>query len=275
MAIRTVRYPILAAGALAAALVLAACSSSSSGSSGSPVTPRASTSPVARGGAVNRGPAASGTIAAITGRTMQVQNPQSGQVAVTWTSGTTFSHEVQVGAARIVVGSCVVATATSSSGSSGSFTATRVVLSSATGGSCGGGGFPGGNRPAGAPGGQRPSGFPTDLPSGARRSGFPAANRNAAFAGGKVTARSGDTITVAMTAFGSSGSTTKRSVLLAATTKVYEQANTTAKSLAVGRCVTAQGKTDSSGTVTATRVQISQPTGGSCTTGFGRVRNGG
>jgi len=271
----TVRRPLAAAGALAATLTLAACGSSG-GSTGAPA-PSGSTSPAAADGRTNRGPAASGTIAAITGRTMQVQNQQSGQVAVQWTGATAFSHEVVVSAAKIEVGSCVVATAAEGSATS-SFTATRVVVSSPANGTCGGA-FPGGNRPAGAPTGQRPSGLPTDFPSGARPSGLPGRNRTGAVAAGTVTARSGNTFTVTMPSFGpstSSTSSTKRTVLLAAATKVYEQARTTAKSLAVGRCVTAEGKADSSGTVTATRVQISQPTAGSCTTGlFGRVGNGG
>ena len=273
---RTARLSLAAAGGLTAVLTLAAC-----GSSGGATAPAstASTSPAAAAGGPNRGPAASGTIAAITGRTMQVQNQQSGQVAVRWTSSTAFSHEVVVSATKIAVGSCVVATAatgsSTSSPSSSSFTATRVVVSSATNGSCGGGAFPGGNRPAGAPTGQRPSGFPTDFPSGARPSGFPGRNRTGAFAAGTVTARSGNTLTVTTPSFGSSTASAKRTVLLGSATKVYEQARTTAASLTVGRCVIAQGKADSSGTVTATRVQISTPTGGSCTTGFGRVGNGG
>jgi len=268
------RRPFVAAGGLAAAVTLAACGSSG-GSASTPPT-NASTSPAAALGGTNRGPAASGAIAAITGRTMQVQNPQSGQVAVRWTASTAFSHEVVVSAAKIAVGSCVMATASTGSSAS-SFTATRLVLSSPTGGTCNGGGaFPRNNRPSGAPVGQRPSGFPTNFPSGARPSGFPGGGaRSGSFAAGTVTARSGNTVTVTMPAFGSSAASTKRTVLLASSTKVYEQARTTAKSLAVGRCVTAVGKTDASGAVTASRVQITTPTGGTCTTGFARVGNGG
>jgi len=275
---RTLRLPLAAASGLAAVLTLAACGSSGGSTGATAAAPSGSTSPAAANGRTNRGPAASGTIAAITGRTMQVQNQQSGQVAVQWTGATAFSHEVVVSAAKIVVGSCVVATAatgSATSSSSSSFTATRVVVSSPANGTCGGA-FPGGNRPAGAPTGSRPSGLPTDFPSGARPSGFPGRNRTGAFAAGTVTARSGNTLTVTMPSLGSSTSSTKRTVLLAAATKVYAQQKTTAKSLAVGRCVTAEGKADASGTVTATRVQISLSTGGSCTAGlFGRVGNGG
>jgi hypothetical protein len=39
--------------------------------------------------------------------------------------------------------------------------------------------------------------------------------------------------------------------------------------------VTAQGKADSSGTVAATTVRITDPTNGQCATGFGGGANGG
>jgi hypothetical protein len=268
----TIRHPLAAAGGLAVALVLVACGNSTGSSGRAAPTSRGSTSPAAAA-RPDRGPAASGTVAAIAGHVMQVQNQQSGQVAVKWTTATAFSHEVSVSAAEVVVGSCVLATATTGSGSS--FTASRVVLSPASSGQCGGGAFPGGgNRPANGPSGGPPSGFPGGGPSGATRPRNLRPGAGGAFAAGKVTARAGDTLTVTMRSFGSAAPAT-RTVKLAASTKVYEQARTTAKSLAVGRCVTAQGKADSSGTVTATRVQISSPTNGSCTTGFTRVGRGG
>jgi hypothetical protein len=37
----------------------------------------------------------------------------------------------------------------------------------------------------------------------------------------------------------------------------------------VGQCAVAQGKTDSKGDVTATRIELSPKTGSSCTTGAG------
>jgi hypothetical protein len=43
----------------------------------------------------------------------------------------------------------------------------------------------------------------------------------------------------------------------------------------VGKCVTAQGKADSSGTVAATTVRITDPVNGQCTTGFGGRRGTG
>lgn len=264
---------------LAAGVSLAACSSSSNGSSGGATGGSSASSTPTRNGTAQRfgGPAASGKIAAISGTTMQVQSQQSGQVAVTWTAKTTFSHTVAVTASAIKAGSCVTAIgASGTSRDATTFTAATVLVTTARNGSCTGG-FRGGPGSGGsAPVGQRsgfPSGrrFPSGVPSGAPRSGFPTGQATAV-ATGKVTAVRGSTLTVAATQFGSSGTTTK-TVTVGTGTKITTQASTSAKSLAVGKCVTAQGKADTSGTVTATRIQITDPTGGQCSTGF--VRPGG
>jgi hypothetical protein len=270
---RTTRALLLAAS-LAGVLLLAACSGSSGGSAGaaagSSSAPAGGSSASPSAGRANgfRGPAASGTIAAITGTTMQVQNQQSGQVAVRWTGATAFTAEVAASASTIKVGACVtVAGASGTSATATSFAAATVrVEPSCTPGTSGA-------RPSGFPSGARPSGFP----SGARPSGFPGGGRQAtarAFAIGKVSGVSGATLTITGRGFGSSASTT-RTVTLTGSTKITTTAQASAKSLAVGKCVTAQGKADSSGAVTATRVAVSNPTGGTCTAGFGRVGSGG
>ncbi len=273
---RMLRRSLVAAGGLAVALALAACGgSSAAGTRGAASPSGGASSSRAAGPGAGRGPAAAGTIAAITGSTMQVQNQQTGQVAVTWTSGTTFTHMVAVKASTIAVGWCVTAVgATGTSATSSAFTAASVIVSRPQNGSCRGGfGRTGGDRSGGSfPSGARPSGFP----SGARPSGFPGGTgtrRIGAIAAGKVTAVSGSMLTVAAAQPGLS-STTAKQVTVAATTKVTTQAATTAKSLAVGQCVSAAGKADSSGTVTATRVQITSPTNGRCTLGFGGLRGG-
>jgi hypothetical protein len=224
-------------------------------------------------------------IAAISGTTMQVQNQQSGQVAVTWTGATKFSHMVSVPVSSITVGSCVTAVGGSgTSRSASSFTAATLIVSTPRTGSCSGGfgggtgqrpsGFPsGGGRPSGFPsGGGRPSGFP----GGARPSGFPSGGaapsgrpQLGAIANGKVTAVSGSSLTIAAQPAGSASTTTK-TVTVGSQTKITTQAATNAKSLAIGKCVAAAGKADSTGTVTATTVQISDPTNGQCGSGFGR-----
>src|ERR1700733_2884202 len=60
------------------------------------VADAASTSTGATGG--GRFPGASGSVAAITGSSMEVQNPQTGQVTVNWTTSTAFTQMATVDA---------------------------------------------------------------------------------------------------------------------------------------------------------------------------------
>lgn len=274
------RVSALGVVALVGAITLTACSSSGKGSGGTdPASPSpAAGSPSGSGGAGGpggpgqRGPAASGTIAAIAGSTMQVQNPQSGQVAVTWSSSTKFSHQVTATVAAIKSGDCVTAIAPSgTSESATSFTATTVTINPSTKGDCGGTFAGPGQRPSGAPT-KFPSGFPTNRPSGQQP-------KFGAIAAGKVSSVSGSTLVIAARQFGpnSSGSsgTTSKTVTIGSSTKIVTEASTTAGSLKVGKCVTAQGKADSSGTVAATSVRITDPINGQCTLTFGRRGNSG
>jgi hypothetical protein len=268
------RFAVPACALVGAALTLAACGGSS-GASG------ASTSPAANGGVAQNGgngfanrPGANGKIAAITGTTMQVQNPQSGQVAVKWTANTTFSHPVQVSLSAVKAGDCVVATSSSGSAKSTTpFTATDVTITAPVNGTCGGptraGGPGSGGAASGAPR-SFPSGAPTSLPSGAAGR-FP---RTGSFAAGKVTSVSSDSIVIAAQQFGTNASTTSRTVKVGAQTTISAQRRTTAKSLTVGQCVNAQGATDSAGAITAKSVRISAPVNGQCTLAVFGGRNG-
>lgn len=272
------RHAVLAGSVLAVAtLTLSACGGGSGGS-GSPssASPSSATSSSATGnGAGARRPggsAASGLVAAITGTTMQVQNASAGQVAVTWTSSTKFSHTVTATLAAIKAGECVTAIAPSGTSSTAtSFTASTVVLSTAVAGKCTGGfggSGTGRQRPSGAPSGSfsrgaRPSGFPT----GASR---PAGGNFGGVASGLVTSVSGANLVIAATQFGGSSSTptkVNKTVLVASTTKITTDAATTSSSLAVGKCITAQGKTDTSGTVASTSVRITDAVNGACNAG--------
>jgi hypothetical protein len=270
------RRTVVGAAALlvAAGLVLSACGGSS-GASTSTTSPAAGggTSTARSGGGGNGNgfanrPGTFGTIAAITGTTMQVQNQQTGQVAVTWTASTKFTHQVRTTLAAIKTGDCVTATAPSGSSDS-AFTATDVTITAPVNGQCGGAGQqPGGARPSGFPTGARPSGFP----SGARPSDFPSGAagrlRSGTFVTGTVTSVSGSAIVIAARSFGTSTSSS-RTVTVNAKTALSTPASTTSKSLAVGLCVAAQGKADSTGAVSATTVRITNPVNGSCTLGFG------
>jgi hypothetical protein len=255
------RALVVGAAALAAGLTLAACSGSSSGTTSSSSTP-AGAGAAAGGGQAGR-PAAAGQVAAISGDTMQVQSQQAGQVAVSWTSATKFSRPVTTTLTAVKTGDCVVATAPS--GSSGtSFTATSLTVSTPVNGQCGGGaGGPGnGQRPSG----QRPSGQP---------SGAPGQRAGGEFATGTVSSVSGSTIMVAARLPGSNGSTTNRTVTVDSQTKIVTQQSTTAQSLKVGLCVSAQGSAGSTGAVAATSVRISDPVNGQCSTGFAGTSNRG
>jgi hypothetical protein len=239
---------------IAGVFVLAACSNSSPTSHDSS-TPAPASPAAGQDNARQRGPAASGTVAAISGTTMQVQNPQAGQVSVTWTSSTKFSHQIATTLAALKIGDCVTAVAPSgTSFDATSFTATSLLVSS---GACTVGGGP------------RPSGFPSDrptgFPSGARPSGFPSGRAFGAVASGKVSSIAGSTLTIAARQFGGSG-TSNKTVTVASSTKITTEAVTTATSVKVGKCVSAEGRADSTGAVTATRVQVTDPVNGQCDT---------
>jgi hypothetical protein len=157
----------------------------------------------------------------------------------------------------------VVATAPVGSSTSTSFTATSLSVSTPTNGQCGAsGGGVGGQRPTG----QRPSAAPTG--------GF--GQRTGSFATGTVSSVSGSTLVIAAQQPGSNGTTTNRTVTTDSQTKITTQQTTNSQSLKVGLCVTAQGSTDSSGTVAASSVRISDPVNGQCSVGgFGGGNNGG
>ena len=251
-------------GLLAGALLLAACTS------GSPGGAADSSSPSSQGTAstATNGfrPAASGVIAAITGRTLQVQS-SSDQTAVTYSAKTKFTAQRSTNLAAVTVGSCIVATAKSSATGTTplhSITAQSVRIEPAHNGSCGGG--PGA---LGSPGGGAPTGFPTNLPSGAVQgappSGAPKGTR--AMAGsaiaGKVTAVHGSTITVAMTMPGAS-STTTGSVHVTDATGYTRTASATHEALQVGLCAVVIGTANNTGAVAATRIALTHKTNGSC-----------
>jgi len=245
-----------------------------------------------QGGGGGRGgqfPGAFGTLAEIDGSTLQVQNAQSGQVAVTYGSSTTFTESTTTTAAAIKVGDCVsvtgVRTQSSAPASASSSTATRptsfpaasVEISAPVNGACvaTGLGFGGGGGGRGFGGGTRPGGSnaPTDRPSGAPRGqgggrgGFGGGFGD--FATGKVAAATASSLTVVTTARGQQASQTD-TISLTSSTIYTENATATAKALKVGLCVFATGKAGTTGAVAATRIALSPATTNGCSTGFGR-----
>ncbi|MEQ6902604.1 DUF5666 domain-containing protein [Nocardioides sp. YIM 152588] len=231
-------------------------------------------------GADGRLPGAFGRIAAVSGDVLQVQNDQSGQVAVTVADGTAVTDQVEAAQGDVEVGACVTVRADDSAdgtdGTDGTVAAATVSITQpADDGSCGAGtagmgggpGGPGGDgqRPTDLPEGMptdRPSdlpdGMPTDLPGG-QPGGFGTA--------GQVSAVTAGGFTVESTFPGADASSVE--VTVDADTTYTLQASATAKALKVGRCVVATGEADDTGAVAADRISVSDPVDGACTTGFG------
>lgn len=282
-----------ASSAGTAALLLLAMSACGSGEP-SATTPTSGTQPQNQSDAPADGqppPGASGKVAAISGRTMQVQNAQSGQVAVTYTAKTTFTKTVSAAETAVKVGSCVLVRSveeqTSGTAASGRVTAASIQLTQPVDGECGGEAVLRGGM--GGDGATRPSDAPTGAPGpGAVTGGNGQPGARGAFDGGRpvsgrVTAVDGSAITVAAVTFGSPGtraratasptampSTAPVEVTTTSSTTYTMTVSGTAKDLAVGQCVTAIGRADDSGAVTASAIASQPPVDGECSVGVFR-----
>lgn len=260
-----------ACGAVALLAAASAC-----GSDGQdPATASATTGPQTSQQGAGQFPGANGKVAAVDGSTAQVQSQQNGQVAVSWTSSTTFTREVPASLSDVKVGDCVMATPSQDSTDSSDSASTKVAAASvritaATGGTCAAGfrGGPGGQGPSlnGTP----PSGAPSRAPSAAP-SGAPRQLRGSFGAFGTVTAVSGSGFTVSSTQPGSD-TATEVSVSTSASTTFTTNAQATASDVTVGSCLNAQGPTDDTGAVTATTIALSTAVDGECGGGFFRSR---
>jgi hypothetical protein len=241
------------------------------------------------------GGVASGSVASISGTTMEVQSTSSGQTTVEWTSSTTFSERVTETESAVAVGDCLTVTGAPATKSKTDVTARSIAISqpsssgkcvAALGGVSGTGSLGGG--PAGTNGPPSGSGgFPgggSGPPSGASGSGSKGrgsfAGRNLAIASGQVTAVKGTSVSVSGTLFSGFRKLTKSAkktgapkthlkITMATSTTLSETQSTAASSLAVGGCLSAFGKTGSTGDVTATTVTITSTGGKTCSGGFG------
>jgi uncharacterized protein DUF5666 len=261
--------PPLAAVVVALLVALAACGSDDSSSTSTDPASDPANAPAAGAASGAPGgqqpPGVSGVIAAATGKTLQVQSDQSGQVAVSWTAQTEITQQVAAALSDVVVGSCV-AVGSDSTADAASVAATSVRISQPVEGSCQGG-FTGGGgaRPSGAPSGM-PSDLPSEVPSGALDGARPGGG--GAF--GEVTAVTADGFTVQATQPGADAATAV-AVTVAADTTYSTSAAADGTALALGRCVQAGGQADSTGALTATRISVTDSVEGSCTGlgGFG------
>jgi hypothetical protein len=113
--------------------------------------------------------------------------------------------------------------------------------------------------------------MPTDLPSGAPTGGTGGrgAGGFGGFATGKVTSVSATGFTVEQTGFGQDTTTTERQVTVDSSTTYTVTKTAKTSAIKVGLCLTAQGETDSKGTVKATTIALSAKGDDGCSAGFG------
>jgi hypothetical protein len=285
---------LTAAPAVAGLLLVSACGGSGSAAASSASSASSAPSAGSSDGAGNgRFPGASGEIAAESGSTLQVQNTSS-QTAVTYSSSTRITNTVPATAADVKVGMCAVARPATGTGSpsassstpSTTVAAATVVLSDSVNGSCNGGfgGAGAGGSGGGGFAGRFGNGSGAPRPSGSRSPGAGGFNRGAFGANGLIKSVDGSSFVVESRrrAFGSSESPsssasptiTNVTVTTTSSTKYSKTVTATSAALAVGECVTAIGKTDDTGAVTASNIAIEQKVNGSCSTGFGRGPGG-
>ncbi|WP_239380527.1 MULTISPECIES: hypothetical protein [unclassified Frankia] len=218
-------------------------------------------------------PGVTGTAAAVTDTTIQVQNPSVGQVAVNFTTSTAFTRTEQTTASSLGVGDCVLVTAASGTQEAGQPAATdapviaqNITISKPDAGKCTGNGasrtaFGGGARPSGAP---NPSGGPQ-----AQRSPRAGGVGRVGALFGTVTSKSDTAFVVETIARGDTPATT-RTVTTGVSTVYDHMVPASAAVLKVGECVTAVGPADSTGAITATSINIRSAGPNGCTGGFRR-----
>jgi hypothetical protein len=286
------RRPLIAIIAAVTVLGLAGCSKAAQSS---PLSTADQTTAVHGTGGAARGapgvggqfPGVSGLVAAVTGSTAQVQGANQ-QTAVTWTSTTRFTAQAAASPAALAVGVCVMArpsrpaggvpgsapttAATAASGVPAPATtvaAAAVEVFAKRGAACtvgsgtrDGSGGPG--TPSGAPG-RSPSGS-----SGGAAGGAAGGGRRAFGAVGMITAVGVGEFTVSPTVRLGAMPTRPVTVTYTPSTVFTRLSQVTASAIKVGVCLSAQGRTDDTGALTAVAVTVSAPTKGACQVGLGR-----
>ena len=229
-------------------------------------------------------PGATGLLAQIDGKTLQVQGTDT-QTAVTYSAKTTFTNTVAATLSDVVVGVCIQArsaqpatTGAAPTAATGPLAAASVEISPAVTGRCTVGGFrlPGSGAPGGSGAPTPPAGMPT---SGRTRGPGVGGGFFGLGASGKVTAVNGAGFTVEsslpVNGTASAPAPTTRTVQTSAATTYTRTEAANANALAVGLCVTALGKADNTGSLAATSMTLRAAQKGSCSTGFGGPPPGG
>lgn len=273
--IRSLRLqPALAAVAFGAvALSLAACGGSPSTSSTT-----ATSTPASHASSTASVPGVSGSIAAITGQSLEVQSPSAGQTTVNYSSTTTFTQTAPASLSDVTVGTCITAVAparassgtTAKPGGTAPLDAITVAITQPSGGSChvGSGGRLAQTSRAGGVGGTSGT-----TPGGKTRSARNAQRGLGRVASGSVSAVSGTSFTVQRPDVATDATVT-RTVVVSATTTYTQVVGASPGNLAVSLCVRAAGPTSSTGAMTATAIHISQPGPHGCSGGFRRRSRG-
>jgi hypothetical protein len=268
--VRLARKVAAACGSVVLLLGVAACGSNGDNTAATGRTGEGGPQAQRQGGPGARMPGANGKVAAVADSTAQVQG-MDGQVAVTWTSSTTFTKEVAAKLADVKVGDCVLVGSADQPSSSGTpaseVAASTVRIMPKTNGSCGLG-LRGPEGPGGTGEGPQPNGAP---PSGAPQGGQRPQVRAMGGAIGEVTAVSGTGFTVAAVRPGSND-TASVTVTVDGRTTYTATAKGAAADVKIGVCVAANGTTDDTGAVTARSIAVSAPQDGQCG-GFMRFRS--
>ena len=190
-----------------------------------------------------------GPVVAVKGKTFTVTTTlsPSGKSTATVTSKTTVTSQTSSKLADVKKGACVMATGTKKGTA---VAATRVTITTASGGQCG-------QRPGGGAGG-RPGGGGTRPGGGGGGGGTPPANFG--IANGTVSAVKGSTVTVK----GRQGSTT---VTLSSKTVYTKTVSVGASAITSKVCAFVRGTSADKGvTISAQNVSLSKPVSGKCTT---------
>jgi Domain of unknown function (DUF5666) len=285
----TVKRIAAGAAVCCAVLFVSACGGGTSATVGASGTSTTATSGGPGGNAAGgaRGfPGATGLLAQIDGKTLQVQGTDT-QTAVTYSAKTTFTNTVAAKLSDVVVGVCVQArSAQPASGTGGAaptaaagpLAAASVEISPAVNGRCTVGGFrlPGAGAPGGSGAPTPPAGMPT---SGRTRGPGAGGGFFGLGASGKVTAVNGAGFTVEsslpVNGTATAPAPTTRTVQTSAATTYTRTEAANASALVVGLCVTALGKADNTGSIAATSMTLRPAQKGSCSTGFGGPPPGG
>ncbi len=244
---RLSRFAVLAVTG-ATALSIAACGSSnttsptstSTSTSTSTVTSTA-TSPAPANGEAR----VSGLIASTAGNSIQVTQEDNAIAAVNFTSTTNVTEVTPAALSDVTTGSCVTVRPTRELSPGQPVTAASVRVSPAVNGTC-----PQRKEAGPASTSPAPSGSPTTAPA------------KSAPVHGTVASVTGNTINVTST--DSNGNTTQTAVTVDDKTTYTKQASATTDAITQGKCVTARGTKDGSGTLQATSINVRPATDGKC-----------